>query len=71
MSLSAKSLSDTRHENTDLELEALLTSLVHYRRPKPDHHLDKNNKQIQHNEKIRKFGKKNAAHANISNEAAS
>lgn len=39
------------------ELESLLTSVVHYRKPKPDRELDRNNKTIQHKLKIRNFSK--------------
>ena len=69
---------DSSSENADVqnkqeELDSLLTSVVHYRRPKPDQDLDKKNKKIQHLEMIRKFGKKlkNIASSNISDEAAS
>ena len=69
---------DSSSENADVknkqdELDSLLTSVVHYRRPKPDQDLDKENKKIQHLEMIRKFGKKlkNIASTNISAEAAS
>ena len=69
---------DSSSENADVqnkqdELDSLLTSVVHYRRPKPDQDLDKKNKKIQHLEMIRKFGKKlkHIASTNISDEAAS
>ncbi len=49
---------DSSGENSDVknkqdELDSLLTSVVHYRRPKPDQDLDKKNKKIQHLKMIR------------------
>ena len=71
MSMSFTSSSDTNREQTEQEVEDLVTSIVHYRRPKLDQDLDKNNKQIQHLEKVRKLTKKKVAAANISTEAVS
>ena len=45
-------------ESKKSELDSLLTSVVQYRRPRPDQDLDEKNKKIQHMEMIRKFGKK-------------